>query len=121
MAKYYCDYCGNPVTRYGKRAESYRYHFCDRDCFDAWMRKNGPINHPDWKQDKLPICTICKTKFKAKTFTAKYCPTCKKISYAYRDYLKRNPTKKLNDYLTYLESKNSKTETVKKIRQNLNK
>lgn len=115
IPRYYCDYCGNPVTRYGKPAKKAKRHFCNRDCFVNWMKKNGPINKRHWEYNKNPTCIICHKKFRAKTLSSKYCPLCKQIVNNLQSYQKRHNIKDPEPYLHYLIEKGRKVDIAKEI------
>lgn len=40
MALAVCDNCGKKFSKQRKKLESHQHHFCCRNCYSEWMRKN---------------------------------------------------------------------------------
>lgn len=104
MGLYYCNYCGNKVSRYGYKAKEAQYHFCNEECRTSFVLDNGPY-YRNGKADTITKkCITCGKTIEAKNPIARYCSDCAKLVSRYRSFDRYRKERRFLDLVEYCKS-----------------
>lgn len=121
ISRYICDYCGNPISRYGTKSKKAKYHFCDNKCRIAYQTENyESYNGKVYKKEHKYRCIYCGEIHYGKTMARKMCDNCLEVKR--RHYMEKDTGITIKELCKRLVKNNSKiSDKANKILNYLNK